>query len=66
FCCGARKNHRDFANPRFFRPLPLAQVVSSATGGTPIAPLKGKASIVPPKKAQSSPMRCINTSHRRT
>ena len=37
-CCGARKNHRAYAFPRFFRPLPLAQLASSATGSARIAP----------------------------
>ena len=37
-CCGARKNHRTYANPRFFRPLPLAHLASSATGSARLAP----------------------------
>ena len=30
--CGARKNHRAFASPRFFRPLHQARSAASATG----------------------------------
>ena len=37
-CCGARKNLRAYAFPRFFRPLPLAPLPSSATGGGRVAP----------------------------
>jgi len=36
-CCGARKNHRAFAFPRFFRPLPRAPLPVSATGGGRVA-----------------------------
>ena len=38
-CCGARKNRRAYADPRFFRPRPLAHLASSATGGARLAPL---------------------------
>ena len=37
-CCGARKNLRAYASPRFFRPLPLAHLASSATGSARLAP----------------------------
>ena len=37
-CCGARKNHRAYADPRFFRPLPLVRVAPPATGGAPLIP----------------------------
>ena len=37
-CCGARKNHRAYADPRFFRPLPLVRVAPPATGGAPLTP----------------------------
>ena len=33
-----RKNHRANADPRFFRPLRLARLASSATGGARLAP----------------------------
>ena len=36
-CCGARKNHRAYAFPRFFRPLHCARVAPPATGGAPLA-----------------------------
>ena len=35
--CGARKNHRAYAFPRFFRPLHCARVAPPATGGAPLA-----------------------------
>ena len=37
-CCGARKNHRAYADPRFFRPLPLAPLPFSAAGSGRLAP----------------------------
>ena len=36
--CGARKNLRAYADPRFFRPLPLPRLPSSAPGGGRLAP----------------------------
>ena len=42
-CCGARKIHRAYADPRIFRPLPLAQLAFPATGSARIAPPNGLA-----------------------
>ncbi len=39
-CCGARYNLRACAFPRFYRPLPLARLPFSATGGGRLAPLR--------------------------
>ena len=36
--CGARKNHRAYADPRFFRPLRLVRLALSATGGARLTP----------------------------
>ena len=36
--CGSRKNLRAYADPRFFRPLPLTQLPLSAAGGGRLVP----------------------------
>ena len=36
--CGSRKNLRAYADPRFFRPLPLTRLPLSATGGGRLVP----------------------------
>jgi len=46
-CCGTRHLAAVLMRLAICRPLPLAQVAYSATGGAPIAPLPKSASLVP-------------------
>jgi len=58
-CCGTRHLAAVLMHLAICRPLPLAQVACSATGGAPIAPLPKSVSLVPflPKQERYAPGR---------